>query len=85
MSNLISTPKASPKATPPTQDSSAVIPTSAKTALQDRWLTVGLYPEFQPKKPRIRLHGMWLEEAGFTPQTRVRVRVMPGCLVITAE
>jgi len=81
MSNLNRTSKASLKVTPPKQDSS----TSTKTTQQDRWLTVGLYPEFQPKKPWIRLHGMWLKEAGFTPQTRVRVRVMEGCLVITAE
>jgi len=27
----------------------------------------------------------WLAQAGFTPQSRIRVRVMMGCLVITTE
>jgi len=46
---------------------------------------VGLYPEWRPKAPWIWLRGLWLKEAGFTPQTRVRVQVMTGRLVITAE
>jgi hypothetical protein len=33
----------------------------------------------------VRLRGLWLEQAGFTAQTRVRVRVLDGMLVITAE
>jgi len=81
----ISIPTASPESTLPTPDSSETIPTSTGTSHQERWLTVGLYPEFRPRKPWIRLHGLWLKEAGFTPQTRVRVKVMTGCLVITAE
>jgi hypothetical protein len=28
---------------------------------------------------------MWLQEAGFTPHSRVRVRVMKDCLIITKE
>ncbi|WP_408058463.1 SymE family type I addiction module toxin [Undibacterium griseum] len=28
---------------------------------------------------------MWLAQAGFLPQARIRVRVMRGCLVITTE
>lgn len=52
---------------------------------QERFLTVQLYPERRPRKPWIRLRGLWLEQAGFTPQTRVRVRIMHGCLVITIE
>lgn len=52
---------------------------------QERFLTVQLYPERQPRSPWIRLRGLWLQQAGFTPQTRIRVRVMRGCLVITAE
>ncbi|WP_374519352.1 SymE family type I addiction module toxin [Undibacterium squillarum] len=27
----------------------------------------------------------WLQQAGFTPQSRIRVRVMNGCLVITRK
>lgn len=53
--------------------------------LPDRHLTVSLYPEPNPHVPWIRLHGLWLRQAGFTPKSRVRVRVMPGCLVITKE
>ncbi|MEW5561629.1 SymE family type I addiction module toxin [Enterobacter asburiae] len=32
----------------------------------------------------LRLNGTWMEEAGFTTGTKLDVRVMPGCLVITA-
>ena len=52
---------------------------------QERIMTVGLYPEAKPHVPWIRLRGLWLQQAGFTPQSRIRVRVMVGCLVITKE
>ena len=52
---------------------------------QERFLTVALYPEPRPRLPWIRLRGMWLQQAGFIPQMRVRVRIMRGCLVITTE
>ncbi len=52
---------------------------------QERFLTVQLYPERRPRKPWIRLRGLWLQQAGFTPQARIRVRGMQGCLVITTE
>lgn len=52
---------------------------------QERFLTVTLFPEWRARKPSIRLCGLWLLQAGFTPQTRVRVRIMRGCLVITTE
>jgi hypothetical protein len=52
---------------------------------QERILTVSLYPEAWPHVPWIRLRGMWLQEAGFTPHSRVRVRVMKDCLIITKE
>jgi len=35
--------------------------------------------------PWLRLRGLWLQEAGFTQQTKVRIRVMTNCLVITKE
>ena len=38
-----------------------------------------------PPAPWIRLSGRWLEQAGFLPRSRVRVRVMRGCLVITTD
>jgi hypothetical protein len=53
--------------------------------MRERFLTVCLYPETNPHVPWIRLRGLWLRQAGFTPKSRVRVRVMPGCLVITKE
>lgn len=59
--------------------------TPAGTGKQERFLTVTLYPEARPRKPSIRLYGLWLEQAGFAPQSLVRVRVMCGCLVITTE
>lgn len=33
----------------------------------------------------LRLNGIWMEEAGFTTGTKLDIRVMPGCLVITAR
>jgi len=35
--------------------------------------------------PWIQLKGFWLRQAGFEINTPVKVRVMEGCLVITAE
>jgi Toxin SymE, type I toxin-antitoxin system len=51
-----------------------------------RFLTVQLAPESWPREtPWIRLRGKWLAAAGFPLQTRIKVRVMKGCLVITPE
>lgn len=52
---------------------------------QERFLTVTLYPEPKPYRPWIRLCGHWLQQAGFVPQARIRVRIMQGCLVITTD
>ena len=35
--------------------------------------------------PWIQLKGHWLQQAGFAINTPVKVRVMDGCLVLTAE
>ncbi|CNL05932.1 SymE family type I addiction module toxin [Yersinia aldovae] len=35
--------------------------------------------------PTITLKGYWLEDAGFTTGTPLKIRVMPGCLVLTAQ
>ena len=53
----------------------------------ERLLTVSIRPDsaLQSPIPWIRLSGRWLAEAGFTPRTRIRVRVMTDCLVITKE
>lgn len=66
------------------RDHTPEVPTS-KSSKQERFLTVQLVPEAKPKIPWIRLRGLWLQQAGFTPQARIRVRVMNGCLVITTE
>ena len=67
------------------RDDTRVVPVHAHGVRQERFLTVALYPEAQPRLPWIRLRGLWLEQAGFVPRTRVRVRVMWGCLVITTD
>jgi toxic protein SymE len=56
-----------------------------QTSKQERFLTVSQYPEAIPRMPWIRLRGRWLEQAGFFPQARVRVRIIQGCLVITTD
>jgi len=35
--------------------------------------------------PWIQLKGFWLQQAGFDINTPIKVRVMDGCLVLTAE
>ncbi|ECE6262346.1 endoribonuclease SymE [Salmonella enterica subsp. enterica] len=42
------------------------------------------YPEYT-RIPAIPLKGQWLEDAGFTTGTQVDVRVMNGCIVLTAQ
>lgn len=42
------------------------------------------YPP-QATVPWLQLKGHWLEQAGFTINTPVTIRVMQGCLVLTAE
>jgi len=76
-------------------DGSTAIAKAAKTSHKDRWLTVKPVPQApraihegpdrRSPKSWIRLQGKWIADAGFPPEARVRVRVMPGCLVITAE
>ena len=39
----------------------------------------------QAKVPWIRMQGKWLEEAGFSINTPIKVRVIKGCLVLTVE
>lgn len=42
------------------------------------------YSGYRPV-PSIQMKGHWLKAAGFEIDTPVRVRVMDGCLVLTAE
>lgn len=39
---------------------------------------------FEPA-PAVTLKGRWLDEAGFETGAALKVRVMPGCLVLTAQ
>jgi hypothetical protein len=65
----------------------------------DRRITVGkAFYEYPPRKddppstskrsipvPWLQMKGRWLAQAGFDFRVPVRVRVMPGCLVLTVE
>ena len=51
----------------------------------ERFVTVSLYPEANPTTPFIRLRGLWLRQAGFNVQTRVRIQVKQGRLILTPE
>ncbi|HCG39015.1 MAG TPA: hypothetical protein DEW09_08045 [Pseudomonas sp.] len=33
----------------------------------------------------LKLRGLWLQQAGFEVSEKIKIRVMQGCLVITAE
>lgn len=52
-----------------------------------RAYTVGYVrdPRTFEQLPAVTLKGHWLAEAGFTTGTPLDVRVMPGCLVLTAQ
>ncbi|MGG7448519.1 endoribonuclease SymE [Kosakonia oryzendophytica] len=51
-----------------------------------RRYTVGYVSDakYQPV-PAVTLKGHWLTEAGFETGTPLEVRVMPGCLILTAQ
>jgi Toxin SymE, type I toxin-antitoxin system len=48
-------------------------------------LTVSFYQDDNPDALWIKLCGAGLKQAGFAPQSSVRVRIMPGCLLITSN
>lgn len=57
------------------------------TPTTTRAYTVGYVRDsrtFEPS-PSVTLKGNWLAEAGFTTGTPVDVRVMQGCLILTAR
>ena len=46
------------------------------------------YPKTHRTKhdiPWIQLKGLWLEQAGFSVDAPVKIRVMDGCLVLTVD
>ncbi|WP_416354402.1 SymE family type I addiction module toxin [Prodigiosinella confusarubida] len=51
-------------------------------------LDVGIGQQLRPERARfqaISLKGKWLTEAGFTDGMPLKIRIMPGCMVITAQ
>ena len=51
--------------------------------MKARTLKIEVDPWVDPVKPKIRLHGRWLELAGFKPGHRVEVRCPePGTLTL---
>lgn len=42
------------------------------------------YPEYT-RIPAITLKGQWLEDAGFTTGSKLDIKVMEGCIVLTAQ
>jgi hypothetical protein len=53
-------------------------------AKQERFLTVSTNLDNPPyKRPTIRIRGRWLADAGFPPETRVRIQVSKNRLVLT--
>ncbi|UNK61066.1 SymE family type I addiction module toxin [Buttiauxella ferragutiae] len=68
-------------------DSKSEVVTTEATELKTRRYTVGYIRDWQTHEPAptITLKGYWLEDAGFTTGTPLKIRVMPGCLVLTAQ
>jgi len=69
------------------QDCNTDVVKSEVTAPRLRHLTVAYastYPDYQ-RIPALNIKGKWLEAAGFATGTQVDIRVMKGCLVITAR
>lgn len=69
---------------------------TTKNSCQERQIKVTrAYYDYKPKdaspyqsgqyRPWIQLKGKWLEQAGFSVDTPVKVRVMEGCLVLTIQ
>lgn len=53
----------------------------------NRHLTVSYasrYPDYT-RIPAITLKGQWLEDAGFTTGSKLDIKVMEGCIVLTAQ
>ncbi|MES4611347.1 MAG: SymE family type I addiction module toxin [Ewingella sp.] len=65
---------------------SEVVTTDAPE-LKTRCYTVDYIRDWKThnKATSITLKGSWLDDAGFETGTPLKIRVMPGCLVLTAE
>ncbi|QCR09837.1 type I toxin-antitoxin system SymE family toxin [Brenneria rubrifaciens] len=52
----------------------------------ERYQRVGFRPnKGDSSTPTINISGKWLQEAGFSTGLPLKLRVMPGCLVITVQ
>lgn len=61
-------------------------PTANNRTFSERLLSVTKFYASSPSEgryPWLQLRGLWLEQAGFPVGTKVRVRVMTDCLVLT--
>ncbi|WP_442878694.1 SymE family type I addiction module toxin [Brenneria sp. g21c3] len=55
-----------------------------KISQHERYQRVGYRPnKGDTSTPAITLSGKWLGEAGFTTGQSLKLRIMPGCIVIT--
>lgn len=68
-------------------DSKPEVVTTEAPELKTRRYTVGYIRDWKThnKATAITLKGGWLNDAGFETGAALKVRVMPGCLVLTAQ
>ncbi|MDN0122579.1 SymE family type I addiction module toxin [Yersinia aleksiciae] len=68
-------------------DSKSEVVTTEAPELKTRRYTVGYIRDWKThnKATSITLKGSWLDDAGFETGTPLKVRVMPGCLILTAQ
>lgn len=77
--------KAKLKRLMPRKTSAKPKPAPVRRMQTERFLTVATAPGTFASTPWIRLAGRWLEQAGFSIRSRVRVQVEEGRLIITPE
>ncbi|MDX5631076.1 MULTISPECIES: SymE family type I addiction module toxin [unclassified Brenneria] len=57
-----------------------------KISQPERYQRVGYRPNRgDTSTPAINISGKWLQEAGFSTGQPLKLRVMPGCIVITVQ
>ncbi|GLR10912.1 endoribonuclease SymE [Mixta theicola] len=68
-------------------DTKPEVVTTEAPELKTRRYTVGYIRDWKThnRATSITLKGAWLDDAGFETGTPLRVRVMPGCLILTAQ
>ena len=68
-------------------DSKSEVVTTEAPELKNRRYTVGYIRDWKThnRATSITIKGNWLVDAGFETGTPLKVRVMPGCLILTAQ